>query len=107
VTDAATGVTTRLTSWIAVKWFVPFYRRRTRSPPMNIWNNGSTRWARNYAVLCSLLMQFARIAIGCFHRRGVSSTTVSEILGDRLAPLANALHMLAVAMFNVCEFELP
>jgi SSS family solute:Na+ symporter len=50
-----------LTAWVAVKWFVPFYRK---TGELSAYNHLETRfgpWARTYAVVCYLLTQVARL----------------------------------------------
>jgi len=50
-----------LATWIAVRWFVPFYRR---SGEVSAYHHLEARfgaWARTYAVVCYLLTQLARM----------------------------------------------
>jgi SSS family solute:Na+ symporter len=51
-----------LTAWIAVKWFVPFYRRSGEISAYHHLENRFGAWARTYAVVCYLLLQVARLA---------------------------------------------
>ncbi|MBE2214957.1 MAG: sodium:solute symporter, partial [Opitutaceae bacterium] len=51
-----------LAAWIAVRWFVPFYRG---SGEISAYHHLETRfgpWARTYAVVCYLLLQVSRLA---------------------------------------------
>ncbi|MBM3883125.1 MAG: sodium/solute symporter [Verrucomicrobia bacterium] len=64
-----------LTTWVAVRWFVPFYRR---SGEVSAYHHLEVRfgaWARTYAVICYLLTQLARMG------------TIQFLLALALAPL--------------------
>ena len=64
-----------LTAWVAVRWFVPFYRG---SGSLSSYEHLETRfgpWARIYAVSCYLLTQLARVG------------TILYLLAVALAPL--------------------
>lgn len=50
-----------LTAWVAVKWFVPFYRRSGEVSAYTHLEKRFGAWARTYAVLCYLLMQLGRM----------------------------------------------
>lgn len=50
-----------LTAWIAVRWFVPFYRRSGEVSAYHHLENRFGLWARTYAVLCYVLTQIARM----------------------------------------------
>ncbi len=47
--------------WIAVRWFVPFYRRSGEVSAYTHLEQRFGPWARNYAVVCYLLTQVARL----------------------------------------------
>lgn len=64
-----------ITTWIAVKWFVPFYRRRGAISAYEHLEQRFGAWARNYAVICYLLTQLARMG------------TIMYLLALALAPL--------------------
>ncbi len=49
-----------LAAWIAVKWFVPFYRRNGDLSAYHHLEKRFGSWARSYAVACYLLTQVAR-----------------------------------------------
>jgi SSS family solute:Na+ symporter len=64
-----------LAVWVAVRWFVPFYRR---SGEVSAYHHLEARfgaWARTYAVICYLLTQLARMG------------TIMYLLALALAPL--------------------
>jgi len=50
-----------LAAWIAVKYFVPFYRSTGEVSAYTHLENRFGPWARTYAVLCFLLTQLARM----------------------------------------------
>lgn len=55
------ALTLPLAAWIAVRWFVPFFRR---SGEISAYTHLEARfgaWARTYAVVCYLLTQVARL----------------------------------------------
>lgn len=51
-----------IAAWIAVRWFVPFYRRGGAISAYNHLEHRFGPWARTFAVGCFLLMQLARVA---------------------------------------------
>jgi SSS family solute:Na+ symporter len=64
-----------LAAWVAVKWFVPFYRR---SGEISAYHHLEARfgaWARTYAVFCYLLTQLGRMG------------TITYLLAIALQPL--------------------
>ena len=64
-----------LTAWIAVRWFVPFYRATRSVSSYEHLEQRFGAWARTYAVVCYLLTQLAR------------SGTIMYLLALALAPL--------------------
>ncbi len=50
-----------LAAWIAVRWFVPFFRRSGEVSAYTHFERRFGRWARVYAVVCYLLTQLARV----------------------------------------------
>ena len=50
-----------LATWIAARWFVPFYRRSTHVSAYQHLEQRFGPWARTYASLCYLLTQLARM----------------------------------------------
>ncbi len=77
-----------IAAWVAVKYFVPFYRR---SGTTSAYENMETRfgpWARTYAATCYLLTQIARmgsimfgVAIGLRALTGWELSTIIIITG--------------------------
>ena len=55
------SLTLPLAAWIAVRWFVPFYRRGTGLSAYEHLERRFGRWARTYGMVCYLLTQLARI----------------------------------------------
>ena len=47
-------------AWLAVRYFVPFYRRSGEISAYHHLEHRFGRWARTYAVICYLLTQLAR-----------------------------------------------
>lgn len=64
-----------LTTWIAVKYFVPFYRAAGQVSAYQHLEQRFGPWARTYAVVCYLLTQLARMG------------TILYLLALALAPL--------------------
>lgn len=64
-----------LTTWIAVKYFVPFYRKSGEVSAYQHLEHRFGPWARTYAVVCYLLTQLARMG------------TILYLLALALAPL--------------------
>jgi solute:Na+ symporter, SSS family len=64
-----------LPAWLAVRWFVPFYRRHGEISAYHHLEQRFGAWARTYAVLCYLLTQLARMG------------TIMYLLALALAPL--------------------
>lgn len=50
-----------LATWIAVRWFVPFYRHRGEISAYHHLEERFGPWARTYAVICYLLTQLGRM----------------------------------------------
>ena len=50
-----------LSVWVAIRWFVPFYRRSREVSAYAHLEKRFGPWARNYAVACYLLTQIARL----------------------------------------------
>ena len=49
-----------LAAWVAVRWFVPFYRTRGEVSAYHHLEHRFGAWARTYATVCYLLTQLAR-----------------------------------------------
>ncbi|MBN2021768.1 MAG: sodium:solute symporter [Pirellulales bacterium] len=52
-----------LAAWLAVRWFVPFYRRGGAISAYEHLESRFGPWARTYAVVCYLLTQLARVGV--------------------------------------------
>lgn len=50
-----------IASWVAARWFVPFYRRHGSASAYTFLEERFGRWARLYASACYLLTQIARM----------------------------------------------
>lgn len=50
-----------LTAWVAVKYFVPFYRKAGEVSAYHHLEHRFGAWARTYAVVCFLLIQLTRL----------------------------------------------
>lgn len=55
------ALTLPLAAWVAVRWFVPFFRRSGELSAYNHLEGRFGPWARTYAVVCYLLTQVARL----------------------------------------------
>ena len=64
-----------VTAWVAVRYFVPFYRRSGEVSAYQHLEHRFGSWARTYSVLCYLLTQLARMG------------TIMYLLALALAPL--------------------
>lgn len=69
------GLSLPIAAWIAVRFFVPFYRREGQISAYNHLEDRFGPWARTYAVVCYLLMQLARMG------------TIMYLVALALAPL--------------------
>jgi SSS family solute:Na+ symporter len=55
------SLTTPIAAWIAVRWFVPFYRANGHISAYEHLEKRFGPWARTYGVVCFLLLQMARM----------------------------------------------
>jgi solute:Na+ symporter, SSS family len=55
------SLTTPVAAWLAVRWFVPFYRSSGHVSAYEHLEKRFGPWARTYAVICFLLTQMARM----------------------------------------------
>ena len=55
------SLTLPLAAWVAVKWFVPFYRGSGEISAYHHLEKRFGPWARTYALVCYLLTQLARV----------------------------------------------
>jgi SSS family solute:Na+ symporter len=56
------ALTLPLAAWIAVRWFVPFYRASGEISAYHHLERRFGPWARTYAVVCYILLQVSRLA---------------------------------------------
>ncbi len=70
-----------LATWIAAKWFVPFYRRSGEISAYEHLEKRFGRWARTYAVVCYLLTQLGR--------------------------MGTIMYLLAVALQSMTDWDIP
>ena len=77
-----------LAAWIAVKYFVPFYRKTGEISAYTHLEHRFGPWARTYAVVCFLLTQFARmgsiffgIALSLQALTGISMKLIMIVMG--------------------------
>jgi SSS family solute:Na+ symporter len=77
-----------LAAWIAVKYFVPFYRKTGEISAYTHFEKRFGPWARTYAVICFLLTQLARmgsvffgIALSLQALTGVSMKLIMLVMG--------------------------
>jgi SSS family solute:Na+ symporter len=78
----------RLAAWVAVKYFVPFYRATGEISAYTHLEKRFGPWARTYAVVCFLLTQLARmgsiffgIALSLQALTGVSMRVIMLVMG--------------------------
>ena len=85
-----------LAAWVAVKWFVPFYRSRGEVSAYHHLEARFGAWARTYAVGCYLLTQLGRMG------------TITYLLAIALQPLLGwsltSIILLAGAIVLVYSF---
>jgi len=79
-----------LAAWIAVKWFVPFYRKSGEISAYHHLERRFGPWARSYALACYLLMQVARMGAVMF---GVA-IALDALTGWGMAPIIIAMGAL-------------
>jgi SSS family solute:Na+ symporter len=77
-----------LAAWIAVKYFIPFYRNSGEVSAYTHFEKRFGAWARTYAVICFLLTQLARmgsvffgIALSLQALTGVSMKLIMLVMG--------------------------
>jgi SSS family solute:Na+ symporter len=77
-----------VTTWLAVRFFVPFYRRSGEVSAYSHFEHRFGPWARTYAVICYLLTQLARmgtimylLALALTPMTGLSIVTLILITG--------------------------
>jgi solute:Na+ symporter, SSS family len=85
-----------VTAWVAVRWFVPFYRRSGEVSAYHHLEHRFGPWARTYAVLCYVLTQIARMG------------TILYLLALALSPLTgwSMVTLILVASVLVIVYTL-
>ena len=84
------SLTLPLAAWIAVKFFVPFYRRSGEISAYHHLEHRFGPWARTYALICYLLMQVARMGAIMF---GVA-IALDALTGWGMAPIIVGMGVL-------------
>jgi len=79
-----------IAAWIAVRWFVPFYRRAGEISAYHHLERRFGPWARTYALGCYLLMQVARMGAVMF---GVA-IALDALTGWGMGPIIIAMGVL-------------
>lgn len=69
------GLSLPIAAWVAVRWFVPFYRKANVISAYDHLEERFGPWARSYAAICFLLLQLARMG------------TIMYLVALALAPL--------------------
>ncbi|HLA50510.1 MAG TPA: sodium:solute symporter, partial [Thermodesulfovibrionia bacterium] len=84
------------TTWLAVCYFVPFYRRNGEVSAYTHLENRFGPWARTYAVICYLLTQLARMG------------TIMYLLALALAPITgwNVVSLILITGIIVIAYTL-
>src|SRR3990172_8919721 len=85
-----------VTTWLAVRYFVPFYRRSGEVSAYTHLENRFGPWARTYAVICYLLTQLARMG------------TIMYLLALALAPITgwNVVSLILITGIIVIAYTL-
>lgn len=89
------ALTLPVTAWIAVKWFVPFYRRSGHVSAYHHLEHRFGAWARTYASVCFMLLQVARLG------------TILYLLGLALHPLLGGDLRLLILVLGVLVMVYP
>jgi SSS family solute:Na+ symporter len=104
------SLTIPLTAWIAVRWFVPFYRRSGEISAYAHLEKRFGPWARTYAVLCYLLMQLGRmgtimylLAVALKPLTGMSVTALILVTGAIVVVYTLVGGMAAVIWTDVVQ----
>src|SRR5687768_16063613 len=84
-----------LAAWVAVRWFVPFYRKLGEVSAYHHLELRFGPWARTYAVVCYLLTQLARMG------------TILYLLGLALVPMLGWDIRLVILLMGVVMTVYP
>lgn len=85
-----------IASWVAARWFVPFYRRQTSVSAYSFLEKRFGLWARWYASACYLLTQIARIGTIVY----LLALPMNLLLGWNL-PLVIVLTSIAITTYSM------
>ena len=85
-----------IAAWVAVKWFVPFYRQQTSVSAYSFLEKRFGRWARLYASTCYLLTEVARIGTIIF----LLALPMNILLGWHL-PTVIIVTCLAILLYSM------
>jgi SSS family solute:Na+ symporter len=90
-----------LTTWIAVRWFVPFYRRSGEISAYAHLEHRFGPWARTYAALCYVLTQIARMGTIMY----LLALALSPLIGWSMVTLILITSVLVIAYTLVGGME--
>jgi SSS family solute:Na+ symporter len=89
------ALTLPLAAWVAVRWFVPFFRATGELSAYHHLERRFGAWARSYAVLCYLLTQVARLG------------TIIYLLALALVPLTGWRIETIIVVAGACIIVYP
>jgi SSS family solute:Na+ symporter len=89
------ALTLPIAAWVAVRWFVPFFRASGEISAYHHLEKRFGAWARSYAVLCYLLTQVARLG------------TILYLLALALVPLTGWRIETIILVAGVCIIVYP
>jgi SSS family solute:Na+ symporter len=90
-----------LTTWIAVRWFVPFYRKSGEVSAYAHLEHRFGPWARSYAALCYVLTQIARMGTIMY----LTALALSPLIGWSMVTLILLTSVLVIAYTLVGGME--
>ncbi len=90
-----------LTTWMAVRWFVPFYRRSGEVSAYAHLEHRFGPWARTYAALCYVLTQIARMGTIMY----LLALALSPLIGWSMVTLILVTSVLVIAYTLVGGME--
>jgi SSS family solute:Na+ symporter len=90
-----------LTTWMAVRWFVPFYRRSGEVSAYAHLEHRFGPWARSYAAFCYVLTQIARMGTIMY----LLALALSPLIGWSMITLILVTSVLVIAYTLVGGME--
>lgn len=81
-----------LAAWIAVRWFVPFYRKSGEVSAYHHLEHRFGAWARTYAVVCYLLIQLARLGTILY----LLALAINPLIGGDVTTLIVVLGVIVI-----------